>query len=547
MSISRAIASWLPQSVSNRRYHAVPTDSNPDFSLHDKSTPGCQVVPRRWLRLSTKGVLLVICAILALPGFLLVVASKGYRYFSGDPAAVPQPEAGERRFIVVLPANAPNTDLCKITSTAVALGYPAPIIVNWGRDYNGKGWHGGSHLDKIVGNFDFLHWISSESANEAERLGDNDVMVLVDSYDTWFQLPPNVLLQRYHEANRQANERLAQQWHGPGEMPMQQTIIVSTQKRCFPPPSSGSILHCDSLPESPLRKDLYGPTTDDDPEVFHNNRPRYLNSGSIIGQIGDLRRYFGRVKERMKKGQAKGTHLYSDQGIFAEIFAEQEIWRQHLRDQPLIDDEAMKMFQEQYEYHVGLDYSQQLFIPTVFEEQDGDIITLNNKTEILERSTALGISPVRLDGVPDDLNNTTNPLQKTGAANLDWGELPLYSDFFTTAIPAVIHHNAHKDGLKARRTKWWDRTWYFPHLRELITAHLEPGENEPLSTISVQKGNIVYRAPETFKDRKNPRLFKGDKGLEEANFKAICESPKQSEGGETMWYDEVFRDGKGPL
>ncbi|WXC53853.1 hypothetical protein QX201_013496 [Fusarium graminearum] len=106
---------------------------------------------------------------------------------------------------------------------------------------------------------------------------------------------------------------------------MQQTIIVSAQKKCFPPESSGSILHCDQLPDSPVRKDLYGPNTDRDPNEFHDNRPKYLNSGSMIGPVGDMRRYFRRVYERMQRGLVNGKDLYSDQGIFAEIFAEQEL------------------------------------------------------------------------------------------------------------------------------------------------------------------------------------------------------------------------------
>jgi len=77
-------------------------------------------------------------------------------------------------------------------------------------------------------------------------------------------------------------------------------------KECFPPPSSGSVLHCDQLPESPARKDLYGAKTDREPNIFHDVRPKYLNSGSVIGPVGDMREYFRRVHERMQRGLVNG-------------------------------------------------------------------------------------------------------------------------------------------------------------------------------------------------------------------------------------------------
>jgi len=89
--------------------------------------------------------------------------------------------------------------------SASALGYPAPVIVNWGKTYDkSKGWKGGSHLAKITGTLDYLDSVSTADTPDENRLEENDIVVLTDSYDVWFQLPPDVLLKRYHEANRQA-------------------------------------------------------------------------------------------------------------------------------------------------------------------------------------------------------------------------------------------------------------------------------------------------------------------------------------------------------
>jgi hypothetical protein len=249
----------------------------------------------------------------------------------------------------------------------------------------------------------------------------------------------------------------------------------------------------------------------------------------------------------MDELQAKGTHLYSDQGIFAEILAEQEIFRQQLRRREEWDYASIGMFQEELEYHVGLDYTQKLFIPTVFEEEDGEIIALNNETHIQRASQQRGIYPARLHGVPEDIKNATNPLQNLGGDDdFNWGELPLYADYYTRAIPVIVHHNAHKDGAKARRYKWWDRTWFFPHLRALLNARIAAEKPWRLSTVELPQGEVVYTALETYDVNPKPRLYKKGQGIEEASFEAVCRSWSPEEG-EKMWYDEMFRDRRGPL
>jgi hypothetical protein len=70
-----------------------------------------------------------------------------------------------------------------------------------------------------------------------------------------------------------------------------------------------------------------------------------------------------------------------------------------------------------FEYHVGLDYTQSLFIPTVFEEQDGEIIALNNETGIAEKSVSLDIEP-RLDGIPEDIQSSTQPTHSSRSYRL---------------------------------------------------------------------------------------------------------------------------------
>lgn len=472
------------------------------------------------------------------------------------------------------------------------LGYPSPVIVNWGNTYDlddDSKWLGNSHMSKITGTLEYLDFMSRKEAYEADRLMDDDLVLVVDAFDIWFQLPPEVLLQRYHRTIQAANARLAEQWDSHGNssvpMPMEQTILISPQKRCWPGPSSHSDLSCDALPESPVREDLYGPDTDEDPENnYQHSRPRYINSGSIMGPVRDMRRFFRRANDKTENHYSDGTQMSSDQGVFGEVWGEQEVWRTWAREQHRVGadktgDRAQTLIQSDFEYHVSLDYYEQLFVATVFHEEDvslektgrapviftlltryfsqGDIVKLNNRTAIEFESRYRNI-PTRLDGLPDDIKGSPLPRQVAAVGlgqghRRDWGDMPLYADFYSATVPAVIHHNAHINNLKTRRETWWDRIWFFPYLRQLMEERLQPGSLQVLAAITTKSGSndITYRALLSDETKRKPRLFKSadfKSGVQEAEtFDGICSDWDPEREKKRRWFDEIFRDGNGPI
>lgn len=474
-----------------------------------------------------------------------------------DSSAPSEPAQHRRRFVVLVPANSPNPNLCKLMLSAIALGYPAPHIVNWGLDpRDASNREKGKALLKVPGIVRYLEALTSESAHPDDKLDDDDIVLIVDGFDIWFQLPPDVLLAGYHEINKEANAQLREQWKGDGPLPasMKQTIVAASQKKCYPGPESNLNLHCDLLPKSPARSDLYGPQTDKSTasQKYHNIRPRFINGGAYMGPAGDMRRMFRRALFKLEEGVGKGLDMYSEQGLSGEVFGEQEIWRQRQRGSKQTaggDDDVTALMDRDYEYHMGLDYHQVLSIATVFEEPDGDIVALNNQSAIDSHSEKLGISPVRLHGVPNDVKAARNPLADV-LPSADWGQMPLYADFFSESVPVMLHHNAHKDGLKERRVWWWDRTWYFQYLRQLLAVRLKPTGLTPLATVQTADGKVAYWAPNSEKTRRKPRIF-GQTAVEpliEAKFDDICRyGDDEPDADGRKWWDEVFRDGKGPL
>ncbi|KAK5948925.1 hypothetical protein OHC33_010011 [Knufia fluminis] len=275
--------------------------------------------------------------------FLLTVGSNRtqiYDTFSAGrqghngKAGVENNELSERLH-VLLPATQGDVDLCKTLLTAKILGYPTPGLIAWDEEYNHPNqMAGGSHLAKVFRTLDYL-----ESLQPAQ---DSDLVMMMDAYDIWFQLPPEVLIHRFHTINQAANARIQQQL-GPATMDhgIEQKLIFGAGKRCAP-----NQLHsvaCYPIPKSPLPDDLYGGNTDTviGRNKYTSHRQRYLNSGYLMGTVGDVRTLLRAAAEEIKNtpdhveldnGSGGSDFLYhgSDQSIFNTLFGRQEYLRAYL-------------------------------------------------------------------------------------------------------------------------------------------------------------------------------------------------------------------------
>ncbi|KAH6897403.1 hypothetical protein B0T10DRAFT_476763 [Thelonectria olida] len=475
---------------------------------------------------------------------------------SPDSPDIPNPNPGTHRLVILIPIDSPDPNLCKLVFSAMANGYPNPILINWGGE--GDRLYGGydkSHIAKIVGSVEYMDEMMRDTAHPDDRIRDDDLVMIVDGLDLWWQLPPEVLIKRYHDINRKANERLAKQWGMPGRMPMEQTIVSAAQKRCWPAAGRGINMHCESLPESPERKDLYGPLTDTKEGGPRKQRSYTINGGTHIGPARDLRRFLRAAADRVSRIASHHPEVNTDQGPVGEVFGEQEIVRTWLREQPnrgeksYFENPAMKIMLENFEYFFGLDYGQQIAIATNFKEDDGALIKLNDRPSLDHMAAQREINPVRLTGVPADLLDVQTPLRKylpdqeTG----DWGNLTLYADFYAEAVPVIVHYNGDSPEYKMRRITWWDSTWYFPYLRKLVNKYLErPVELPILGEYVFGEHKVQYQALPSELIKRKPRRWVKEMatvGLPVLEFEDIC----KDKADQPKWYDEIFRDGLGPV
>lgn len=165
---------------------------------------------------------------------------------------------------LLLPATASNLNLCKLLLSSTIAGFPNPILLGW----EGHGQYNGSksHLFKISETLAYLNTLPASA--------DEDIVLVLDAYDVWLQLPPDVLIRRYFQAIDKANKRLkSESIYGVehGGAVVKQSILFGPDKTCWPDDERRAA--CWAVPESSLPDDIFGPATD---TWMVPNRPKWL-------------------------------------------------------------------------------------------------------------------------------------------------------------------------------------------------------------------------------------------------------------------------------
>lgn len=443
--------------------------------------------------------------------------------------------SNDTKLHILLPATRSNVNLCKTLLTMTILGYPAPHIVGWeAQDGTGGLRGGGSHLAKITAGLGYV--------NDAERRKqpgfDDELVFLVDSYDVWFQLPPEVLIARYRAVVARENARVAQRMGRAFDREgIRSRVVFGAGKRCSP--NQLHTVACYPVPESPLPKDLRHGNADTliGRNLMANFRTRYLNSGYIIGPVGAMRSLLERAKERLDQcaqrkgawfdnGSGRSDECYhgSDQSIFADMFGEQEIHRELMRRRhrtllddwldavvPLrpgarpapshvltlpVDDFVEPAFTHQayrpsqasgskpFEFGIGLDYWSLLGHQTANAEFDGRY--LRHDQALAPQVGQQGPFDCEAKApMPEDLPADAAALRRLYGGPGRWESMPLYTEICVGSVPVMIHHNSVE---KSWREIQWNQTWWHGRSRRLFEERQRDGAPQLVEGIPTDKG-----------------------------------------------------------
>lgn len=345
-------------------------------------------------------------------------------------------------------------------------------------------------MDKLAGALNYI--------NLLDKKRDDDLVLLVDGYDIWFQLKPEVLIERYRRINARADARL-QSNLGAKKAGIKQQILFAAQKRCLPANDEND-LACYAAPDSPLPKDIYGPRTDmnssDEAHPHLKYRPRYISPGIAMGTASAMRRL---LVHAITRWNAAPKSFSSDQAVFAQIFGEQEYHRELLRVENLSRTQKLSQWFTGYqgilaphptrktyksdgkshEYGIGLDYESGLGQVTIFAENDSDWIRYADYNTVLLAAQGLNVTSLGSAEIQEDIHRSRPPFWSVGSQDLDldlpremsWENMPLYTNLWSGVTPALIHHNAAaKDGKKEVIATAWNHMWFQPYARTMLRS-----------------------------------------------------------------------------
>lgn len=387
---------------------------------------------------------------------------------------IPQSASKSQGFHLLTTATGNDLNVCRLVLSAAILSYPPTVLLSW----HGEGEYNAadSHLAKVLAPLRYFDTLPASS--------DNDLVLLVDGYDVIFQLGPDVLLQRYSETIQASNRRLEEKW-GKDHVRkhnMYTTILYGPDVLCYPIDFRRPA--CWLVPESTLPRDAFGPETDKNDE---HTRPRWLNSGTVLGPVKDIRALFQATMDKVNKTWDPNFYgRNSDQMYIANVWADQEFARMTSTGEnasfPLPDavpddvkpNVIMPEVEDRMEAekHVGIDYESKMFQTVALFYDILKWETFSSPKKFTNPHKA-GEGEFEID-IPDDVARSKAPYRALngwawGNAWLKgrtWADVPLGINVVTRNFMPVIHFT----GLKQYRDMWWEKLWFFADAEKLLKA-----------------------------------------------------------------------------
>lgn len=375
----------------------------------------------------------------------------------------------EPRLHFLIVATNSGLDLCRLLLSASVLSYPPPVLIDWA----GKGEYDAqsTHLAKVAGPIRYFADLPPED--------DTDIVLLVDGFDVQFQLGPDVLLKRYFQETAAAQDRLVERFGSKHvkKHNLYNSIFFSPDKVCWPDDLRRPA--CWAVPASSLSPYAFGPYTDQSLEDMPHARPRWLNSGTIMGPVGEMREMFLATQRKINETYDPEYVLRnSDQKYFADLWADQEYSRTlkagvkpdvaippdvEESDKPVLDEG------KEYEWHIGLDYRSAMFQTAAGYRNYLAWMTMDRPSlpSILQT-----LEPYRIEPDADVLEARKPFADLVDDENLNsksWQDVALGVNIASGLAFPILHFT----GDKSFRDAWWGRSWFFDEAERLRHASYE--------------------------------------------------------------------------
>lgn len=383
--------------------------------------------------------------------------AAGHRHGSGAPTKTSQVH-------YLMPASSPNDLFCVVVAAALANHFPAPYII---------GWRGEGRYNATAAHTAKLYTLQRYLDTLPQGGDPDDLVIFGDGHDVMAQLPVDVVVERYFEVAADADRRLADRFGMSVDEArargLRQTLFWGADKMCWPPLHKEA--QCAAIPRSHLPRNTFGPKSGNGDHTYAD--PRFFNSGSVIGPLGDLRAFVtAGVKVFEETFDPDFKHKSSDQIYLARLWAQQEVSRAAQIDEAGDDFEEVVT-----EHHVAIDYESALVQTGCYSHPWMHRLNYNNSDhtalvakDVFDQGKNFEPLPIQMPAsVYQSLMRIFHSIPYLGhkIKAHDWvGGLPLDTNVATRHIFCFYHATCSKRDL----VRDFKRYWFHPYLKALLQA-----------------------------------------------------------------------------
>lgn len=409
---------------------------------------------------------------------------------------------------LLIPTPDLNAVLCKTVLSAEILHYSTPTLVRWdaaAKDPRKNAQNRTTAVRDYLGKLREHH--------------ENDIVILLDSVSTWFQLRPEVLLKRYYEIILQEDHRVATSM-GTDMMDkeaVKHSIVFAASSKCRA--ASDGDAECTHIPGSPLTE-----------LSLETSTPRYLHQALVIGPVKGLHEIYRRAVAITERAD----EYVSEQAVFADIIHSQERHRQSLQPKSYSWTQRFRGWFSGKDAHAPLANRNSTSLPKKHANEFGIGLDYTGALGLTTSNSLESFTWTQHRHLPEDILASMPPFWTTSGQGLPsdkaWSNLNLLTSASNLAIPVLIHHNITANS--HARAKQWESVWLRTHSRKLFDAYMTVPAM-PLTSVVDNEGVEQVFWSTTIGEKAGVKVSDGSW----IGWKDLCKEDKLA--------NEIFGDGLG--
>lgn len=436
------------------------------------------------------------------------------------------------RLHYLVPTSLVKPPVCANIASAILNRYAMPTMIG----YKGEGEFDAkaAHIAKLRAVKRYLY---SEAGED-----EDDLVLVVDGFDVLAQIPAEAMIERYFSLMAEADQHLADM-HGmtveeAHSLGLRQSVLWGTDKGCFP--GRPNEPQCWILPDSTQPRFTWGPKTGNGELPYSESK--FLNSGTVIGPLGDLRRMMDGVLALIDETWDENEqYRNSDQYYVSKLYARQEYHRilyrlngefpEDVRDGRDLPP-AKKDENDITEYHIKVDFDTDFTMTQCHNEEFLHHIKYNspdNTATIEDDWNNEGEAfkpwsiqmPSRLYKALNRLHDDIPEKQKPDKSAEGWiHSLAIGTNTGTQKVFGFYHNTCSKKHFVERH----QAMWYYPFIQTLMKTAVQANRNRDAISTKLIDGRMwmpYLPIPADSKDEYGG-VFTDYEGEEFIPFQELC-------------------------